>query len=177
MIQARPLLGRQPHICPFLFANEFFKTWWRPCELNSRFRCAFDNFFIQWSAFKKSLWQQIIHWVHKNGLMPWTASEKEIFLSWLCFWQIWGGLSHLFFCFVATILDSIIRAHCFVLFTMYYVCNHILFTNPTLHVFPTGLAEIIGQSSIYVEHLPPALFWCCLLFKRMMILILCVFFS
>ena len=82
----------------------------------------------------------------------------------------------LMFSFLATILDSIILAHCFVLCTMYYVCNHILFTNPTLHVFPTGLAEIIGQSSIYVEHLPPPLFWCCLLFKRMMILILCVFF-
>ena len=83
----------------------------------------------------------------------------------------------LMFSFLATILDSIILAHRFVLCTMHFVCNHILFTNPTLHVFPTGLAEIIGQSSIYVEHLPPPLFWCCLLFLREWWYWFCAFFS
>ena len=114
----------------FSAANFIFVPFWSPTIFSTLGPAVPLTTFLYTGLL--SLWQQIIHWVHKNGLMPWTASEKEIILSWLCFWQIWGALSHLCFYFVATILDSIILAHRFVLCTMHYVCNHIMFTNPTL---------------------------------------------
>ena len=43
--------------------------------------------------------------------------------------------------------------------TLYYVLclqPHSVYKSYPSDLFPTGLAEIIGQSSIYVEHLPPS---------------------
>ena len=60
------------------------------------------------------------------------------------------------FSFLAKVLYSIILAQLHTV--LYYVLclqPHSVYKSYPSDLFPTGLAEIIGQSSIYVEHLPP----------------------